>query len=260
MKKQISLLYKSRGLITAWTGRIIRARYQQSALGWLWAVIQPIATAAIFTVVFTYFVPVNTGTTPYLIFSFTSMVPWTLFSMSLTDMEMSLVQNMNLVTKIYFPREVLPIASMLARLMDFAIAFTFLVLMLFYYRMPFSLLAVAYLPVIFIIEIGLILGIGIGCAAANVFYRDTDPFLRVIIQIWFYASPIIYSVTVVPPRFRDFYFINPMAGIIESYRDVLLRGIPPGSYLWPSAIMALVLLVTGYWLFKRLENQFADIV
>jgi lipopolysaccharide transport system permease protein len=260
MMNQIVLLAKSGGLISAWTGRIIRGRYQQSALGWLWAIVQPIATAAIFTIVFTRFVPVDTGTIPYLVFSYTAMVPWTLFSMSLTDMTTSLVQNMNLVTKIYFPREVLPISSMLARLMDFAIAFSFLIIMIVYYRMPFSWNAIVYLPLILVIEIALILGIGIGCAAVNVFYRDMDPLIKLTIQIWFYASPIIYSVTMVPSSIRDFYYINPMAGIIESYRNVMLQGTAPGSYLWISAIIALLLLAAGYWLFKRLENQFADIV
>jgi lipopolysaccharide transport system permease protein len=244
----------------AWAGRTIRGRYQQSALGWLWAIIQPVATAAIFTIVFTRFVPVDTGSIPYLVFSYVAVVPWTLLAMSLPDMSVSLVQNMNLVTKIYFPREVLPIASMLARLMDFAIALSLLVVMLIYYRMPFSLQAISFLPVIIAIEIALILGIGIGCAAINVFYRDTDPLLRLIVQIWFYASPIIYSMAVVPSWFRDFYYLNPMAGVIEAYRDVLLRGVIPGNYLWPSAIASVIILIAGYWLFKRLENQFADIV
>ena len=260
MIKSIITLAKSKGLIWAWAGRIVRGRYQQSALGWLWAIVQPIATAAIFTIVFTRFVPVDTGSTPYLVFSYTAMVPWTLFSMSLTDMTVSLVQNMSLVTKIYFPREVLPIASMMARLMDFAIAFCFLILMLVYYHMPFSFKALMYLPVVLAVQIALILGIGIACAAVNVFYRDTDPLIRLVVQIWFYASPIIYSVTVVPSWFRDYYFINPMAGVIEGYRDILLRGTTPGAYLWPSVIAACVALTAGYWLFKHLESQFADIV
>jgi lipopolysaccharide transport system permease protein len=260
MREQLLLLNKSRSLIWAWAGRIIRGRYQQSALGWLWAVVQPIATAAIFTIVFTYFVPVDTGKIPYLVFSYTAMVPWTLLAMSLTDMTLSLVQNMNLVTKIYFPREILPVASMLARLMDFAIALSFLAAMLVYYRRPVSIEAILYLPLIILIEMALILGIGIGCAAINVFYRDMDPLLRLVIQIWFYASPIIYSITVVPAWLRDYYFLNPMAGLIESYRDVLLKGTPPGSYLWPAAAFSLVVLIAGYWLFKHLENQFADIV
>jgi len=180
--------------------------------------------------------------------------------MSLNDMTVSLVQNMNLVTKIYFPREILPISSMLARLMDFGIALAFLFVMLAYYGMPVSLQAVAYLPVVLAIEIGLILGIGIGCASINVFYRDVDPALRLIIQLWFYASPIIYPVTMVPSRFQEFYYMNPMAGLIEAYRNILLKGVAPGTYLWSSAITASIVLIGGYWLFKRLESQFADIV
>lgn len=260
MINHIRMLIKCRGLIWAWAVRIVRGRYQQSALGWLWAVVQPVATAAIFTVVFTRFVPVDTGSVPYLVFSYSAMVPWTLLSMSLTDMTVSLVQNMNLVTKIYFPREILPVASMLARLMDFAIALAFLFVMLFYYGMPVSPQAVMYLPLVFLIEVELILGIGIGCAAINIFYRDVDPLIRLVVQIWFYASPIIYPVTLVPARLRDLYYLNPMAGVIEGYRDILLKGVAPGPHLWTSAITALIVLIAGYWLFKRLENRFADIV
>jgi lipopolysaccharide transport system permease protein len=254
------MLIQCRGLIWAWSARIVRGRYQQSALGWLWAVVQPVAAAMIFTIVFTRFVPVDTGATPYLVFSYSAMVPWTLLSMSLTDMTGSLVQNMNLVAKIYFPREILPIASMLARLMDFAIALAFLIVMLVYYGMPLSLQAAMYLPLVFVIEIALILGIGVGCAAINVFYRDVDPLLKLVVQIWFYASPIIYPVTLVPWWFRDYYYMNPMVGVLEAYRDILLKGAAPGAYLWPSAITAAILLIAGYALFKRLENQFADIV
>ena len=127
---------QSRNLVLVWAGRTIRARYQQSALGWLWAIVQPAATAALFTLVFTRIVPVNTGSTPYLAFSFTAVVPWTLLAVSLADMSTSLVANMGLITKVYFPREVLPIAAMLARLMDFALAFAVLGVLLLSYGLP----------------------------------------------------------------------------------------------------------------------------
>lgn len=260
MLSNIGILFKSGGLVLAWTGRIIRSRYQQSVLGWLWAVVQPVATAAIFTIVFTYFVPVDTGSVPYLVFSYTAVVPWTLLSTSLPDMSGSLVQNMNLVTKIFFPREILPISAMLARLMDFAIAMAVLFAFLVYYHIPFSVSMLLYLPVILIIEVALILGIGIGCSAINVFYRDTDPMLRLVIQIWFYASPIIYAVTTVPDSIRGIYYLNPMAGVIQAYRDVIINGTAPEHSLWFSALAACIILAAGYVLFKRLENQFADIV
>ncbi len=253
-------LMKASDLVWAWTGRTIRGRYQQSALGWLWALFQPIATVAIFTIVFTRFVPVNTGDVPYVVFSYAAVVPWTFLAMSLTDMSMSLVQNMNLVTKIYFPREVLPVASVLARFLDFGISATLLAALIAFYRLPLSPVALAFLPLILAIQLALILGVGLASAALNVFYRDVDPLLRLGIQIWFYASPIIYPISMVPEDLRSLYFLNPMAGIIVGYRDVLLNGTPPGTYLLPAVVISTITLIVGYWFFKRVEPELADIV
>jgi lipopolysaccharide transport system permease protein len=247
-------------LIWAWTGRTIRARYQQSALGWLWALIQPVATVAMFAIVFTRFVPIDTGGVPYVLFSYAAVVPWTLLATALPDMSMSLVNNMNLVTKIYFPREALPIAALMARLADFGIAAVLLVALVVYYGMPLSLNCLIYLPMILGIQLALILGLGLGFAALNVFYRDVDPFLRLGIQIGFYASPILYPASVVPERWRALYFLNPIGGVIAGYRDVLIDGKLPGMYLASSAVVASLILVLGYWYFKRVEFQFADIV
>ncbi len=251
---------QSKDLLVAWTGRTIRARYQQSLLGWLWAVLQPAAQVAIFSIVFTLFVPVETGDIPYPVFSYVAVVPWALLAASLPDMADSLVANMGLVTKIYFPREVLPVAAMLARLIDFAIAAVLLVVLMLIYRMPFFLMGWLFVPVILGIQVALILGLGLACAALNVFFRDVRSLLVLALQLWFYASPIIYPVTMVPEAIRPFYFLNPMAGVIEAYRDVLLYGRVPGSYLVPSALVAICVFVLGYWYFKRVEFQFADIV
>lgn len=251
---------RSGDLIWAWTGRTVRGRYQQSALGWLWALFQPVATVAIFTIVFTRFVRIDTGDVPYVVFSYSAVVPWTFLAMSLTDMSMSLVQNMNLVTKIYFPREVLPVAVMLARFLDFGISATLIAALFLFYGLPLSPIALLFLPLILAIQLVLILGIGLTAAALNIFYRDVDPLLKLGIQIWFYASPIIYPVSMVPERLRPLYFLNPMAGIIVGYRDVLLNGTVPGAYLLPAALISSVAFLFGYWFFKRTEPQFADIV
>lgn len=260
MITQAQQLLKARDLIWAWTVRTLRGRYQQSALGWLWAIVQPVATVAIFAVVFTRIVPVDTGGVPYILFSYTAVVPWTLLATSITDMAMSLVQNMNLVGKIYFPREALPIAALLARLADFGISFILLIFLVFLFKIPISPLGLLYLPLILIIQLTLILGIGIGAAALNVFYRDVDPLLKLVTQIWFYASPILYPISFVPENWRWLYFLNPMAGIIAAYRDVLIYETLPGEYLLPSAIISVILFLFGYWFFKRVEFQFADIV
>ena len=253
-------LYDYRDLLFAWTGRVIRARYQQSILGGLWAIVQPAATVAIFTVLFTRFLRVDTGNTPYVIFSYAAMVPWTLFSSSITDMVESLVTNMNLVTKIYFPRDILVIAAMLARLVDFAIAFSILLLMIALYQMEVNVPGLLLLPVLLATQLALALGIGLIGAAVNVFYRDVKHLVALGLQMWLYATPIIYPSTLVPEHLQSLYFLNPMAGVIQGYRAVLLRGDLPTPYLGLSIVVAIGVLVFGFWFFKRMEHQFADVV
>ena len=260
MYKYSKALYQARDLLWSWTNRNIRARYQQSALGWLWAIFQPAAQVFIFTVIFTRFVPVDTGDIAYPVFSYVAIVPWTLLSASVTDMSQSLVANMNLVTKIYFPREILPIAALIARLMDFGVAVGLLILLMFLYKTPISPPALLYLPLILATQLLLLLGLGLASAAANVFFRDVQSLLTLGFQIWFYASPIIYPVSMVPQHLQKWYFLNPMAGILEGNRDVLLNGHVPGSYLLVSFLISLLVFIIGYWFFKRVEFQIADIV
>lgn len=259
-QSHLRILYQQRDLLWAWTMRTIRARYKQSALGGLWAIIQPATAAIIFSVIFTYFVPIDTEGVPYLLFSYTAMVPWTLLTTSTGDMVDSLIANMNLVSKIYFPREVLPVAALLARLLDFSIASAVLTVLIFFFRVPIVPALLLYLPVILAAQLALMLGVGLIGAALNVFYRDVRHVVALGLQIWLYASPIIYPVDRVPERFRSYYFLNPMAGIIESYRDVLLYQKAPEGYLFIAVAIAATVLAFGYWLFKRLEFQFADVV
>jgi lipopolysaccharide transport system permease protein len=260
MLTDLTKLLRTSDLLWAWTGRNIRARYQQSVLGWFWAIVQPAAQVMIFSIVFTLFVPVDTGNIPYPVFSYIAVVPWTFLASSLPDMTDSLVVNMGLVGKIYFPREILPVASMLARLLDFVVAAMLLIVLMLIFNMPVFVFGWIFIPVIVAIQIALILGLGLMCAALNVFFRDVRSLLVLGLQLWFYASPIIYPVTMVPEHLRPFYFLNPMAGVIEAYRDVLLNGQMPGLYLAISALVAGALFVFGYWFFKRVEFQFADVV
>jgi len=260
MISNIKTLVNSKDLLFSWVGRTIRGRYQQSVLGWLWAIVQPAASVVIFSVIFTQFVPVNTGGIPYPVFSYVAVVPWAFFASSLSDMTNSLVQNMSLVTKIYFPREALVIAAMLARLLDFGVAAVLLIILIIVFRMTVTPLGLIVLPFILLMQIVLVMGLGLIMAALNIFYRDVQPMLALVIQLWFYASPIIYPVTMVPEKYRFLYYLNPMAGILESYRDILLRQSMPGYYLLFSGVFSLVVFLLGYWFFKRVEFLFADIV
>jgi lipopolysaccharide transport system permease protein len=188
------------------------------------------------------------------------MVPWTLFATSLSDMVNSLVDNMNLVTKIYFPREILPIAAMSARLIDFGIASAVLVVLMILFQVPPFPTGWLYLPLILVIQIALGLGLGLAGAALNVFYRDIKHLIALGLQVWMYASPVIYPSSIVPEQLRPLYFLNPMAGIIEAYRNVLLYGKLPDVYLIWAAGVSFAILLAGYWFFKRVDFQFADVV
>lgn len=247
-------------LLFAWTSRTIRARYQQSILGILWAIAQPLAMMVVFTVLFTRIIPVNTGGIPYVVFSYAALVPWTLFVSSVTDMTESLVANMNLVSKIYFPRDILVVAVMMARLLDFGIASTILFLLLLYFRFPVFTQLWLFLPVILLIQLCLSLGLGLLGSATNVFLRDIRHLFALALQLWFYATPIIYPVSMIPENLRPFYYLNPMAGIITAYRSVLIYQMPPDSSLLISGAVSLLILITGYAVFKRLEPNFADVV
>jgi lipopolysaccharide transport system permease protein len=260
MIANVSQLIRSKDLVWSWTSRTLQSRYQQSVVGGLWMIIQPAAMVAIFTIIFTRFVPVDTGGSPYAVFSYVAVIPWTFFSSSLNDMATSMVVNMSLVTKIYFPREALSIAAMMARLLDFGVAAGLLVGLMIFYRVQIFPLGLLYLPVILLIQIILILGLGLLMAALNVFYRDVQSLLGLVLQLWFYASPIIYPVSMVPSNLRPYYFFNPMAGILESYRAVLVNRTLPGDYLLIAGLISLVVFIFGYWFFKRVEFQFADIV
>lgn len=249
-----------RPLLYAWIVRTIRARYKQSLLGGLWAVVQPTVATLVFSLVFTFFVPIDTAGVPYVVFSYAAMAPWTFFTTSLMDMVESLVINMNLVSKIYFPREILPIAALLARLLDFGIASLLLITLMIYFGIGINPLLLLYIPAVIATQMALALGLGFIGAALNVFYRDVKHLVTLVIQVWLYASPIIYPVSRVPEWLQPYYFINPMAGVITSYRDILLYQRTPGPYLFLSMAVAALLLFAGYRFFKRVEFQFADVV
>lgn len=253
-------LFKHGDLLIAWTGRTLKARYKQSLLGILWAVVQPVARAIILTIVFTSFIPIDSGPIPYVLFSFTAMVPWMFFSTALTDMVTSLVSNINLVSKIYFPREILPVSLLLSRLVDFGIASVLIMVMLIIYRIPVNFVALLFLPVIILVQLILTLGLGLLGAALNVFYRDINHLFVFIIQILFYATPIIYPISRVPEKFQVLLALNPMTGIVEAFRAVVLYQTFPNYTLSIAAIISILFLLFGYWIFKTLEFSFADVI
>lgn len=256
----IKNLLSYKDLLRLWTQREIRVRYKQSFLGIAWAILQPLALMIIFSIIFSMIIKVPTKGIPYPIFSYSGVLPWTFFSTALSFGIPALVNNMGLVTKIYFPREILPLASVGAAFFDFLIASSIFIGMFFYFHMQLSW-HLLYIPLIITIQVMLTIGVVLPLSALNVFYRDIRFIIPLGIQIWFYTSPVIYPVEQIPERFRTFYALNPMVGIIDSYHQTILYHSPPNFiYLGISFIISLLLLAVGYWFFKQHEYKFADVI
>lgn len=258
--KALTELLRYRDLLRLWTLREVQVRYKQSLLGVAWAILNPLALTAIFTLVFSRMVTVETGGIPYPIFAYTALVPWTFFATALGFGIPSLVNNMNLVTKIYFPREILPLASVGAAFVDFLMAsVVFVGLMLVYHVYP-TITSLWVIPLV-ALQIMLAAAIALIGSSVIVLFRDMRFLVPLVTQIWMYATPIIYPVELVPEHWRTLYFLNPMASIIDGYRRALLLGQAPqlDALAW-SALETTALLVFGYIAFKRAEPVFADLI
>jgi lipopolysaccharide transport system permease protein len=253
-------LWQYRELLFFLTWRDIKVRYKQTALGAAWAVIQPLFTMLVFTLFFGRLAKVPSDGIPYPLFSYTALLPWQLFAYALTESSNSVVANERLITKVYFPRLVVPLASVLAGLVDFVIAFALVIGMMAWYHMR-PTLAILTLPFFVILAIATALGVGLWLSALNVQYRDVRYTLGFIVQLWLFASPVAYSSTLVPARWRPFYGLNPMAGVIEGFRWALLgKTQASGAMLWVSVLVVAVTLVGGLYYYRRMEKTFADVV
>ena len=256
----LSGLFAYRELLLNWTMRMIKVRYKQSLLGMTWAILQPLSLTIVFTVVFTFFARIPTEGIPYPIFAYCALLPWTFFANALSFAVPSLVSNMDLVVKVYFPREIFPLASILAGFFDFLIASVIFAGMMIYYGFSLSPLLLL-VPLVLAIQVTLTVGIALLSSAVNVFYRDVHFVIPLAMQVWMYASPVIYPVSAVPENWRPLYMLNPMAPIIDSYRRVILQGqMPNWRYLGLSALISVLLLVISFQYFKRVEMEFADII
>lgn len=253
-------LWTYRELLYFLVWRDIKVRYKQTVLGVAWAIIQPLFMMIILTLFFGILAKVPSGDVPYPLFSYTALLPWTLFAGSVTRASVSLVQDANLIRKVYFPRLLLPFASILSPLVDFAISFLVLIGLMFYFGYH-PAVAMLWLPLFLILELMLALGIGLWLSAINVQYRDVTHIVPFLIQLWMFASPIIYSSNFVPARFQVAYgILNPVAGIIEGFRWAILGTEPPSFILAPSVAIIIVVLVSGAFYFRRREKAFADII
>lgn len=253
-------LWRYRDLLLLLVWRDVSARYRQSVVGYGWAIVKPLATALIYTLVFSLFVRIKTDV-PYVLFAFTALIPWLYFSGTLAAVTGSVVGGGSLLTKVYFPRMVLPLAAVAVGLVELVIQLLVVALMMVYYQhLPgWHLL---FLPVFILIAIGTALAIGTWLTAINVKYRDIGMAVPFLLQIWMYLCPIVYPVTLVPDGWmRRLYALNPMVGVVEGFRWSLLGSTPPDwSMLAIGFIATALLLISGIVYFRKTEATFADII
>ena len=253
-------VWRYRELLYFLIWRDIVVRYKQTALGASWAIIQPVMTMVVFSVVFGRLSAIPSDGIPYPLFSFAALVPWTFFANGLTQSSNSLVGSANLIQKVYFPRLMIPAASVLGGAVDFALAFVVLIGMMAYYGIS-PTINILWLPLFLLLALATALGVGLWLSALNVRFRDVRYIVPFITQFWLFATPIAYPSSLLDEPWRTVYGLNPMAGVVEGVRWALLgTNTAPGSMIALSAVAATVMLVGGAYYFRRMEKAFADIV
>jgi lipopolysaccharide transport system permease protein len=257
---QLGELWRYRELVYFLAWRDVKVRYKQTAVGVAWTALQPLAAMAVFAVFLGRFVQVPSDGVPYALFAYVGLLPWTYFANATTGASSSLVGNANLVTKVYFPRLAIPLAGVLAGLVDLAVGFILLaaLLIVFGYTPGPGLFA---LPLLVALAMGAALGVGVWLSALDVKYRDVRYAVPFLIQVWLFATPVVYPSSVLPPSLRLFYALNPMVGVVEGFRWVLLGHATPSLGMTAvSTAVVLMVLVTGLFYFRRVEQSFADVI
>jgi lipopolysaccharide transport system permease protein len=257
---QLRDVWAYRELLYFLVWRDLKVRYKQTVLGALWAIIKPFSMMVIFSIFFGKLAKIPSEGIPYPIFTYAALLPWSYFAQSLSACSNSLVGNSHLITKVYFPRLIIPISSLMSGLVDFAISFSILLAMMVYYQIIPTLLALL-LPLLILMAMATALGAGLWLSALNVQYRDIRFALSFLVQFWFFATPVVYPSSLVPNKWRLIYALNPMVGVVECFRRTLLG---KGQIMSPmcilSIVIAVLLLVTGIFYFRRMEKGFADVI
>jgi lipopolysaccharide transport system permease protein len=252
-------LWEYRELLYFLVWRDVKVRYKQAVLGAGWAVLQPTMAMVIFTVIFGRLVKLPTDGSPYPVFVYAGLLPWTFFSNAVSTSSNSLVNSANLITKVYFPRVLVPLGAVGAGLVDFTIAFLLLVVLLVWYHIPITPWF-ALVPVFLALTIVAALGVGTVLSALTVNYRDFRYVLPFAIQVWLYATPVTYASSVVPARYRVLFGLNPMAGVVEGFRSAVLGRPPLWTIVETSALVSVAILVLGLVYFQQVERTFVDVV
>lgn len=253
-------LWEHRELLFFFAWRDIKVRYRQTVMGALWAIIQPFFTMVIFSLFFGRLANIPSDGVPYPVFSFTALVPWTFFANALAQASNSLVTNANMIKKIYFPRLALPIATVLAGVVDLVLAFIVLLGIMFYYGIV-PTINIVWLPLFTLLALVTSIGVSLWLAAMNVQFRDVRYTIPFLTQAWLFATPIAYPSSLLPEPWRTLYGLNPMAGVVEGFRWALLgTDTAPGKIIIVSTLVALILFVSGTFYFRRMEQSFADVL
>ena len=252
-------LWQYRDLFLFLVWRDFKTRYAQSILGIGWAIIQPVFSMIVFTIVFGNLAKVNSEGVPYAIFSYTALVPWTFFSTSLTSASGSLIGSKNLITKVYFPRLIIPISPVLGKMIDFGISSLILLGMMVWFGIKPTIWALM-VPVFIILMMLTAAGVGMWLTALSIQYRDIQYGSNFFVQLLMYASPVIYATSIIPEKYQILYALNPMVGVIEGFRASLLGTRPmPWEFLGVGALMAVALFLSGALYFHSMERYFADV-
>jgi lipopolysaccharide transport system permease protein len=254
-------LWEYRELLYFLTWREVKVRYKQTAMGFAWAVIQPLMMMIVFSLFFGTLAKVPSEGIPYPLFNYAALLPWTLFSEGINRATSGMISGgtIAMVQKIYCPRLLMPISGILSPLVDFAVALVILIgMMIWYGYVP--TLRILWLPLFLILAIFTALGVGLWLSAINVRYRDVRYAVPFLIQLWLFASPVVYASSLLPGRFQVIYGLNPMSGVIEGFRWCLLGANPPSALLAVSVVIVLVILVSGTYYFRRTEKSFADVI
>lgn len=249
-----------RELFLVLTFKEIKIRYKQTLLGTAWAILQPSALTIIFTVVFSLFLKIDSGSIPYPIFAYSALLPWTFFSTALSFGALSVVNNGNLVTKVYFPREMLPLSAVGAAFFDFLMAAVVFAVMMIFYKISISA-TILFAPLIIVSILLLTTGVSLILATLNVLFRDIRFIIPLLLQIWLYLTPIIYSSEAIPQKFKFLYWLNPLAPLIETFRQITVQGQNPRVFdLAYAGLISIVIFALGFWFFKSRERIFADVI
>jgi lipopolysaccharide transport system permease protein len=252
-------LWAYRELLYILVWRDLKVRYRQTLFGVIWVMGQPLLTMLIFTLIFNRIARIDAGETPYTVFVLTGLLPWGFFAAGVQSAANSLIGNTNLITKVYFPRLLIPTASVMAGLIDFFVAGLVLAGMFAWSRIS-PTPALFFLPAVVLLAVGLTLGLGLWMAALNVKYRDVRILIPFVLQVWMFATPVVYPLHLLPQPYRSFAELNPMVGVIEGFRWCLLGGEPPLLALGLTSLFALVLLSGGMLFFRRMERTFVDVI